>query len=112
MLSVWLAPNGDKRKILKVLKTETLRRTEKMRGEHSSLKEGWTFLHTSIVAKLKYPLPAYNFSEKCKSIMFLAKRTALPRSGIASCILVDFKDGPIGDLGAGIFIFVPLYGNI
>ena len=103
MLGIWLAPNGDKKKLIKELKIAAMEWAGKMRLGHSSPEEAWTALHTNIGAKLKYPLPACTLSEaECKSIMFPAIRAALPKAGIASCISTEFRDGPITSLGAGV----------
>ena len=83
-----------------------------MRIGHSSPEDVWTALHTNIGGKLKYSLPSCNLSKiECKSIMFPAIRAALSRSWIAPCILVDFRDGPTGSLGARILLLYHYMGT-
>ena len=103
MLGIWITPNGDKTKTIQQLKVAALDWAGKMRAGNSTAEEAWTALHTNIGAKLKYPLPACTLTEKeCKSIMFPAIRTALPKAGIASSISCEFRDGTIDKLGAGV----------
>ena len=103
MLGIWLAPDGNKNKILSVLKSSALEWAGKVRMGNCSQQEAWTALHTNISAKLKYPLAACTFTEQeCKSIMYPAVKAALPRSGITATLVTNVRDGPVSSLGAGI----------
>ena len=87
MLGVWLAPNGNRQKVLSVLKKTDLDWGSKVRLGNPSTGEVWTTLHTNISSKLKYPVTAYTFTEGgCKGIMFPAIKAALPKAGITSTI--------------------------
>jgi len=103
MLGVWLAPNGDNKKIISVLKTAAVKWGGQVRRGNSSKDEAWTALHSNISAKLKYPLPACTLSEReCKSIMYPAIKAALPKSGITSTICTEIRDGPSQSGGGGV----------
>ena len=103
MLGIWLAPDGNKNKILTVLKTTALEWAGKVRIGHCSQQKAWRALHTNISAKLKFPLAACTFTEQeCKSIMYPAVKAALPRSGITATLATYVREGPVGSLGAGI----------
>ena len=108
MLGIWLAPSGDKDKLIKVLNLAAIDWVGKIRLDHVSPgEEAWTALHTHIRAKLKYPLSACILTEaECKTIMFPVIRVALHKIGIASSISTKFRDGPINSLGSGVlFLF-------
>ena len=73
MLGVWLAPDGNNTKIIKVLKTAAVKWGGRVLKGNSSREEAWTALHSNISAKLKYPMPACTLTgRECKSIMFPA----------------------------------------
>ena len=103
MLGVWMAPNGNKKKLISVLKLRVVEWEGKVRRVNSSRKEAWTTLHTNISARLKYPLPACTLSEKeYTSIMFPVIKVALLRSGVKSIIKGETRNGPGRSGGAGI----------
>ena len=64
MLGVWLAPNGNKSKIITELKKVTIEWGAKSRRGHTPQPEAWTALHSTIFIKVKYPLPACTLNEK------------------------------------------------
>ena len=67
MLRIWMAPKWE----------------AKIRRGRPSQEEAWQALHSTIAAKLKYPLAACTFTEReCISIIAPAIRAALPKSGI------------------------------
>ena len=102
MLGVWMSPSGDKTKIISVLKEAAVDWASKVSLGRPSRSAAWTALTTNISAKLKYPLACCTLTEKeCKSIMFPAVKAALGKSGIASNLKSEFRDGPILDGGAG-----------
>ena len=102
MLGIWIAPDGNKEKLITELRKEAISWGSHVKTGNSSCKETWTALNTNISAKLKYPLPACTLTEKeCKSIMWPALKSALPRSGIASSIPASYRDGPRDYGGAG-----------
>ena len=102
MLGIWIAPDGNKEKLITELKKEAISWGSHVRTGNSSCKETWIALNTNISAKLKYPLPACTLTEnECKSIMWPALQSALPRSGIASSIPTSYRDGPRDYGGAG-----------
>ena len=103
MLGVWLAPDGGKDKFIKVQKQAALNWATKIKSGHPTQLEAWQALHTTITAKLRYPLPACSLTEsECKSIMYPALKSALPKAGIASNIVGKIRDGPLEFGGAGV----------
>ena len=112
MLGVWLAPNGNKKKIITVLKKSALEWGSKVRLGNPSASEAWTALHMNISAKLKYPVAACTFSEaECKSITFPAIKTALPKAGITSTMEKNMRDGPVSTLGTGVLSLYHFMGT-
>ena len=102
MLGVWMSPSGNKTKLIQVLKQAAVDWAAKVKLGRPSKAAAWTALTTNISAKLKYPLACCTLTEKeCKSIMYPAVRAALGKSGIASNLKAEFRDGPILDGGAG-----------
>ena len=113
MLGVWIAPNGNKQKIIKPLKTATVTWGDKMRIGHSTPVEAWAALHTKISAEPKLSLPSCTLTEKdCKIIIYPETKVALPRARIVSNMDTPFCDGPISSLGAGVLSLYHFYGNI
>lgn len=103
MLGIWLAPDGNKNKIITHLKIEALDWAGKLRLSNLSDKESWLALYTNISAKLQYPLPALTLTKsECKGIMYPAIRVALLRTGITTKIASDIRDGPLDSGGAGV----------
>ena len=103
MLGIWMAPNGDQGKQVKVLRRKALEWGAKVRAGHPSPLEAWTALHTNISSRLKYCLAASTFSEKqCKSIMFPAIKAALPKAGICGSMATGMRNGPKLSGGAGV----------
>ena len=102
MLGIFIAPDGNKKELIKDLKSAAINWGVNMRGGHSTRKEAWTALNTNISAKLKYPLPACTLTEKeCKTIMWPALKAALPKAGISSFMSSTYRDGPRSCGGAG-----------
>ena len=102
MLGIFIAPDGNKKALIKDLKTSAITWGSNMKNGHSTRHEAWTALKTNISAKLKYPLPACSLSEKeCKAIMWPALKAALPKAGISSHISTAYRDGPRDYGGAG-----------
>ena len=102
MLGVWMAPNGDRTKLISELRAKAVEWGGKITRGNTSRNEAWTALNSNISASLKYPLPACTLTKKeCKSIMWPAIKAALPRSGIASVIAGKIRDGPGGSGGSG-----------
>ena len=103
MLGVWIAPNGDKNKLFSTQRQAALSWGTKVIEGNPSQLEAWQALHSNISAKLKYPLPACSFTEtECKSILYPAIRSALPKAGIASNLVGLVRDGPLDYGGAGV----------
>ena len=103
MLGIWIAPDGNKKKLITEMKNEAINWGAKVKSGNSSREEAWTALNTNLSAKLKYPLPACSLTEtECKSIMWPALKTALPRSGIASNMASAYRNGPREYGGAGV----------
>lgn len=103
MVGVWLAPNGNRKKIISVLKAIAVKWVGSVRRGNSSRKEAWTNLHTNISAKLKYPLPACALIEQeYKSIMHPTIRAVLPKSGVAASMVTEVRDGPSQSGGASV----------
>ena len=112
MLGIWLAPDGNKQKVIRVLKKKALEWGSKVRLGNPSPREAWTALHTNISARLKYPVPACTLTElECKSIMSPAIRAALPKAGIVSTMETAMRDGPISSLGCGVLSLYHFMGT-
>ena len=58
MLGVWMAPSGDRKKLISELRATAVEWGGKIMQGNPSRKEAWTALQSNISAKLKYPLPA------------------------------------------------------
>ena len=102
MLGVWMAPDGNRTKVVAELKASAVEWGGKISQGNTSRREAWTALQSNISARLKYPLPACTLTKKeCKSIMYPALKSALPKSGIAACIAGKVRDGPSISGGAG-----------
>ena len=102
MLGVWMAPNGNTSKVVSELKASAVKWGGRIIQGNSSRQEAMTALQSNISARLKYPLPACTLTKKeCKSIMYPALKSALPKSGIAACIAGKVRDGPSKSGGAG-----------
>ena len=67
MLGVWIAPNGNTDTLVTNMRKIALAWGAKVRHGHTSQVETWQALHTTITAKLKYPLPAWSFHCKKRS---------------------------------------------
>ena len=102
MLGIWIAPDGNKTKLVKELKEASIDWGSKVYAGNTTRNEAWIALNSNISARLKYPLPACTLTEKeCKSIMWPALKSALPRSGITSHISTEYRDGPRDYGGTG-----------
>ena len=64
MLGVWMAPDGNRKKLVTELKARAVEWGGKIRQSNSSRHEAWTALHSNISAKLKYSLPARTLTKK------------------------------------------------
>ena len=104
MLGVYLAPNGNTKKCISILKEKAVQWAANVKMGNPSPKEAWTVLHTNINPRLKYPQESCKFSEKeCRSIMFHAIKVVLPKSGVSSTIDSSIRDGPINSFGCGVW---------
>ena len=112
MLGVWLAPNGDNKKLVTKLKQAAIEWGSKVRSGNPSKKESWIALQSNITARLKYPLPACTLTEtECRSIIWPAIKAALPKSGSTSKIAVDIRDGPSRNGGGGVLSLFHFQGT-
>ena len=103
MLGVWVAPNGNKDKLITNQRDAAITWGAKVKVGHPSQMEAWQALHSTITAKLKYPLPACSLTEaECKSIMYPTIKAALPKAGIASNMVCAVRDAPFAYGGAGV----------
>ena len=85
ILGVWVAPDGNRSKVVQHQRNTAIDWGSKIKMGHPSQLEAWQALHSTITAKLKYRLPACSFTEsECKSILYPAIKTALPKAGLAS----------------------------
>ena len=85
----------------------------KIRRGRPSQEEAGQALHSSIAAKLKYPLVACTFTEKeCISIMAPAIRAALPKSGISRTMASSVRDAPVTSDGLGVPNLYKLMGTL
>ena len=95
MLDIWLAPNGNKTKLIRKLKSAAIDWGRKVRTGNGSIKESWTELHTNMSARLKYSIPTCTLTKKeRKLIMCPTIKVVLPRSGITSSIATEIRDRP------------------
>ena len=70
MLGIWIAPDGNKRKLIADLQNEAIAWGSKVQAGNTSREETWTALTTNLSARLKYFLPACTLTDKeCNSIM-------------------------------------------
>ena len=100
MLGLFMAPSGDKSRMLEKLRTTAVEWAAKVRSGTSSQEETWTALKSTISRKLVYPLPALTLTEaECRSIMAPALKAALPRAGISSTISSVVRHAPSESLG-------------
>ena len=112
MLGVWIAPDGNHRKIVQELRKAALEWGHNVKGSSATKQEAWQALHSNISAKLKYPLPACTLSKReCQSIMAPALQAALPRAGINSSISVPIRNCPIAYGGAGVLSLFDYQGT-
>ena len=94
MLGIWMSPSNDESKLINELRSKAMGWGAKIRQGNPSHFEAWTALHTNMLTRLKYPLPACTLSKQfCGSIMFLALRSGLPKSGICATIASDIRHG-------------------
>jgi len=100
MLGLYMAPSGDKSRMLEKLCTTAVEWAAKVRAGTSSQEETWTALKSTISRKVVYPLPALTLTEaECRSIMAPALKAALPRAGISSTISSIVQHAPTESLG-------------
>ena len=112
LLGVWMAPNGNRIKLISVLKEAAVDWSAKFINSNASHLEAWTSVHSTISASLKYPLPASTLTEdECNSIMWPVIRAALPKAGIASNIATDARHGPLTSGGYGIISLYHYQGS-
>ena len=112
LLGVWMAPNGNRIKLISVLKEAAVDWSAKFINSNASHLEAWTSVHSTISASIKYPLPASTLTEdECNSIMWPVIRAALPKAGIASNIATDARHGPLTSGGYGIISLYHYQGS-
>ena len=103
MLGVWIAPNGSNTKLVNELRHTALDWNSKVQLGNPYQKEAWLALHTTITAKLKYPLSACTLSSKeCKSIMYPVIRIGLPKSDFSLTLCRAIRNCPSACGGAGV----------
>ena len=108
-----MAANGSKEKMIKEMRQSVVEWGAKIRRGQPSQEEAWQALHSTIAAKLKYPLAACTFTEKeCISIMAPAIRAALPKSGISHTMASSIRDALIMSGGLGVPNVYKLMGTL
>ena len=113
MLGVLIAPDGNTTDLVKHLQSEALLWGAKITSGNPSPMEAWLALHSNITAKLKYPLPACSLSQQqCKSILYPAIRSALPKVGMASNVVEEVRDGPVSCGGVGVASLYHYQGTV
>ena len=81
MLGVWIVPGGNRRKSIEQQRHTALNWGCKVKMGHPSQLEAWQAIHSNITANLKYPLPAYSYTEdKFISILYPALKATLPKT--------------------------------
>ena len=102
MLGVWMAPNGNKKKIIRTLRDSSLDSAGKLTIGNANSIQAWTAFQSNIFARLKYPAAACTFSlQECKAIMWPALKVCLSRSGLCSSISTSIRQGPLLSGGGG-----------
>ena len=102
MLGIWMAPDGNNKQLVSALKEISVDWSSKFQTSSTSSHVAWTALHSTISARLKYPLPASTLSQdECTSIMHPTFKVALPKSGIAANVSTDCRHGPLKSGGYG-----------
>ena len=102
-LGVWICPSGDESKQVKTLKKAMTIFGAKIKQSNLSREEAWNALHVNMTGKVKYCLAASTFTkEQCRSIMWPAINSTLPRSGISRNIACDIRHGPLEFFGLGV----------
>ena len=82
-LGVRLAPDGNNKEEYTYLRTQAQNWQEQLRTGHLPRHLAWQALQSSLLPKLKYPLPATTFSRQaCNKILSPALLASLPASGI------------------------------
>jgi hypothetical protein len=103
MLGVCLAPAGNRRDHVEMLRDKAVRWANSMKQSNANLEEVWTALHRTIPYSLCYSLPAVMLTkEECSYAMAPIIRTGLPTAGFVSTIPVAIRSGSISDGGLGI----------
>ena len=94
------------------MKKATVAWGAKARGGHPSQSEAWAALHTTISAKVKYPLPTCTLTkEECKSIMWPVLKGGLPKCEISTNRARKNRDGPVTSGGGGMLALFHYQGT-
>jgi hypothetical protein len=103
MLGVKLAPNGNRRDHVDMLRNKALQWAMGMKSSKANNDEVWTALHRTIPFALCYSLPAIPLTrEECNYIFAPVIKTGLPLAGIVSTIPTALRTGSISNGGLGI----------
>ena len=96
MLGIWMSLEGNHTKMLKHLRSETLKWASNIKSGNPSKIVAWTALHQTISAKMKYSMPVSRFSKKeCDYIMAPAIAIGLQKSGVNKCFPSAARHAPI-----------------
>ena len=101
-LGVFLAPDGNNKKMIEYLKEKTENWSDMIRTGHLNRKDAQQALESTIMKSVEYSLPAMTLKEEeCKSIMKPVMTAGLPNMGICRHYPRDALYGPKNEGGMG-----------
>ena len=102
-LGVFLAPDGNNKKMIEYLTEKTESWSDLVRTGHLNKKDARQALETTIMKSVEYGLPALTLSEEeCKKIMKPVLKAGLPNMGICRNFPRDVTYGPTNEGGIGL----------
>ena len=110
MLGIWMSLDSNHNKMLKHLRSETLKWASKIQAGNPSHEVAWMALHQTIAAQMKYSMPISRYSKKeCDFIMAPAIAIGLSKSGINRNFPRHARHAPITSGGLHV---LSLYNDI
>ena len=99
-LGVRLAPDGNNKAEHAYLRAQSQAWGDQVRSGHLPRHLAWQALTSTLLPKLRYPLPATTFSKRaCNHILAPALQAGLPASGIVRTIPRDLVHAPLSARG-------------
>ena len=103
MVGVHLAPNGNEKEQLDVLKAKASTWSRQMRCSPLDAQTFWTAMNRTIIKGLEFPLAATTLSEtELSTVMSPILNSVLPRSGFSQKFPRSVVYGPIAFQGLGV----------